>query len=30
MLVVKVNVDASVAFAFLFDLADSHLSDFAR
>jgi hypothetical protein len=29
-LVVKMNVDATIAFAFLLDLADSHLTDFDR
>lgn len=29
-LVVKMDVDATIAFAFLLDLADSHLTDFAR
>ena len=29
-LVVQVNVDAAIASAFLLDLADSHLTDFAR
>jgi len=29
-LVVKMDVDAAIASAFLLDLADSHLTDFAR
>ena len=29
-LVIKMDVDAAIASAFLLDLADSHLTDFAR